>query len=46
MSGLPDPLPVCPTCGADRTRVAEDVSDEVTVLACGDCDATWAVRLD
>jgi hypothetical protein len=46
MLAEPHPLPPCPTCGATRTRVAEDVSDEVVVLACGACDATWAERRD
>lgn len=46
MAVPPDPLPPCPVCGADRTAVAEDVSDEVTVLECGACAATWGVRSD
>lgn len=43
---LPDPLPSCPSCGADATRVVEDVVDEVVVLGCGSCDTTWAHRRD
>lgn len=34
----------CPMCGSSGTRVEEDVSDEVTVYACGECGATWADR--
>lgn len=34
----------CPMCGATSVRVEEDVSDEVTVYACGQCESTWAVR--
>ncbi|HUH07096.1 MAG TPA: hypothetical protein VML96_04730 [Egibacteraceae bacterium] len=34
----------CPRCGAADVRVEEDVSDEVTVFACGECECTWAVR--
>ena len=45
-SRAPGPLPPCPVCSAPDTRIAEDVSDEVTVLACDACAATWAVRLD
>ncbi|MGI9016859.1 MAG: hypothetical protein ACR2HR_07120 [Euzebya sp.] len=36
--------PPCPSCGARQSRVAEDVSDEVTVFACDACEATWAQR--
>ncbi|WP_370327470.1 hypothetical protein [Euzebya sp.] len=43
---LPDPLPACPVCADGGTRIAEDVSDEVTVLACDACGQTWAHRRD
>lgn len=46
MAKLTDPLPPCPVCDADDTAVTEDVSDEVTVLRCGSCQRTWAVRAD
>ncbi|AXV05630.1 hypothetical protein DVS28_a0929 [Euzebya pacifica] len=46
MAAIHEPLPPCPACGADTTRVTEDVSDEVTVLGCGTCTQTWAVRAD
>lgn len=46
MAAIADPLPPCPACGAAQTHVAEDVSDEVTVLGCRACRQTWAVRAD
>lgn len=36
----------CPMCGATDVEVIEDVSDEVTVYGCQECDATWADRND
>jgi transposase-like protein len=36
----------CPMCGSEDTRVEEDVSDEVTVFACNECEATWAERTE
>ncbi len=45
LTGMADTsMPPCPVCGADRTGVTEDVSDEVTVYGCSACDASWAVR--
>jgi len=33
-------------CGSRRCRVVEEEIDEVTVIECDDCGASWAVRHD